>query len=192
MQLIKPLNEIFNRKRIVKDAAIELAETIEQIDSSVTTGAYRIRVINQSELMNELKGAQAAAFNVAGAGWGKYLRADDIFFRVLERGDARLRHLSDLARVRFGVKTGANDFFYVKGEEARQKANGRLLTLSNIASVRRGLTTGANDFFYLNRVAERASDITIVESATGGERAIESKYLSPVVFSLKEIPMHFA
>jgi SAM-dependent methyltransferase len=188
VQLIKPLKGIFNRKRIVKDAAIELAETIEQIDSSVTSGAYRIRVIKQSELMNELKGAQSTAVNIAGAGWGKYLRADDIFFRVLERGDARLRHLSDLARVRFGVKTGANDFFYVKGEEARQKANGRLLTLSNIASVRRGLTTGANDFFYLNRVAERASDITIVESATGGVRAIESKYLSPVVFSLKEIP----
>ena len=187
-QLTRPLKEIFNRKQISKDAAIELAETIEQADSSVTTGAYRIRAINQSELMNELKGAQSTAVNTAGAGWGKYLRADDIFFRVLERGDARLRHLSELARVRFGVKTGANDFFYVKGEGAGQKANGRLLTLGNIASVRRGLTTGANDFFYLNRVAERASDLTIVESAAGGERAIESKYLSPVIFSLKEIP----
>jgi hypothetical protein len=182
VQLIKPLKEIINRKRISSDAAIELAETIEQIDSSVTTSAYRIRAINQAELMNELKGAQPEA------GWGKYLRADDIFFRVLERGDARLRHLAELARVRFGVKTGANEFFYVKGEEARQKTNGRLRTLSNIASVRRGLTTGANDFFYLNRVAERASDITIVKSAAGTEHAIESKYLSPVVFSLKEIP----
>ncbi|HKS40878.1 MAG TPA: N-6 DNA methylase [Blastocatellia bacterium] len=182
VQLIKPLKEIINRKRISSDAAIELAETIEQIDSSVTTSAYRIRAIKQAELMNELKGAQAEA------GWGKYLRAADIFFRVLERGDARLRHLADLARVRFGVKTGANEFFYVKGEEAEQKRNGRLLTLSNIASVRRGLTTGANDFFYLNRIKERASDITIVKSATGTEHAIESKYLSPVVFSLKEIP----
>ncbi len=188
VQLIKPLKEIVNRKRISSDAAIGFAETIEQIDSSRTTSAYRIRVIKQAELMNELKGAQAATLNVAGASWSKYLRADDIFFRVLERGEACLRHLSELARVRFGVKTGANEFFYVKGEASRQKANGGLLSLSNIASVRRGLTTGANDFFYLNRVAGRASNITIVESATGARRAIESKYLSPVVFSLKEIP----
>lgn len=188
VQLIKPLNEILNREPISRDAAIEFAQTIEQTDSSVATDAYRIRAINQAELMGEPSGAQSTASNVAGASWSKYLRADDIFFRVLERGDCRLRHLSDLARVRFGVKTGANDFFYVKGEKAGQKASGRLLTLGNIASVRRGLTTGANDFFYLNRVKERASNITSVESAAGAERAIESKYLSPVVFSLKEIP----
>lgn len=184
VQLIEPLNEIFNRKRIGPDAAIDLAQTIEHLDSSGTTSAYRIRAINQAELLNELRGAQDSARNFTGASWGKYLRADDIFFRVLERGGSRLRHLSDLARVRFGVKTGANDFFYVKGEGPK----GRLLTLSKIARVRRGLTTGANDFFYLNRVKERPSNITVVESATGAEREIESKYLSPVIFSLKEIP----
>jgi SAM-dependent methyltransferase len=187
VQLIKPLNEILNRKQTLSDAAIKLAQTIEQTDSSITTDAYRIRAINQAELMTEPSGAQASVSNVAVAGWGKYLRADDVFFRVLERGGCRLRHLADLARVRFGVKTGANEFFYVKGEEAKEK-NQRLLALSDMASVRRGLTTGANEFFYLSPVKKGAADITIVKSAAGVQRAIESRYLSPVVFSLKEIP----
>lgn len=191
VQLTKPLKEILNRRRIIKDAAIKFAQTIEQTDSSVTTDAYRIRAINQAELIKELSGAQTSTFNVAGAGWGKYLRADDVFFRVLERGGCRLRHLADLARVRFGVKTGANEFFYVKGEQAKdknQKAKSGLLALSDLALVRRGLTTGANEFFYLSPVKKGAANITIVKNATGVERAIESQYLSPVVFSLKEIP----
>jgi hypothetical protein len=191
VQLTRPLNEILNRNRIAADAAIKLARAIERTTSSVTTGTHRIRVINQAGLMNEISGAQASAGNVAGAGWGKYLRADDIFFRVLERGGCRLRHLADLARVRFGVKTGANEFFYLKGGEAKdkgQKAKSGLLALSDMASVRRGLTTGANDFFYLSPVKKGAADLTIVKSAAGVQRAIESQYLSPVVFSLKEIP----
>lgn len=188
VQLVKPLNGIFNREPVGGDAAIELARTIEHADSSVANDAYRIRAINQAELMNKPTGAPSASHKVAGASWSRYLRADDIFFRVLERGNNRLRHLSDLARVRFGVKTGANDFFYVKGGELKEKVDGGLLTLSDIASVRRGLTTGANDFFYLSQVKERATSLTVVRSATGTEHTIESKYLSPVIFSLKEIP----
>ena len=97
------------------------------------------------------------------ASWGKYLRADEVFFRVIERGSGCLRRLSDVAQVRFGVKTGANEFFYVTedGQRAKskgQRANGKgqsggpgLLALADVASVRRGITTGANHFFYLTR-----------------------------------------
>ncbi len=115
--------------------------------------------------------------------WGRFLRADDIFFRVLERGGARLQPLSDLARVRFGVKTGANDFFYVDRRStdngSMAKATGNLRALNEVASVRRGLTTGANDFFYLTQPPSPIPHPPF---------SIESQHLSPVVFSLKEIP----
>jgi hypothetical protein len=51
--------------------------------------------------------------------------------------------------------------------------------LNEVAFVRRGLTTGANDFFYLNQ-----SPIPNPQPPF----SIEPEYLSPVVFSLKEIP----
>ena len=141
-------------------------------------------------------------------GWGKFLRADDVFFRILERGSERLQPLSGLARVRFGVKTGANDFFYVNEDRQEQRERGqrekgkakserRLSELSSLASVRRGLTTGANDFFYLTRRSTKhptpnpqpptPSSIAVIDS-TGSTRAIESRFLTPVIFSLKEIP----
>jgi len=44
---------------------------------------------------------------------GKYLRAPDIFFKILEKGKGKLVRLGDIADVRRGVTTGANEFFYL-------------------------------------------------------------------------------
>jgi type I restriction-modification system DNA methylase subunit len=50
----------------------------------------------------------------AGNKWGgKYLRAPDIFFTILEKGKDKLVRLGDVAEVRFGIKTGENVFFYL-------------------------------------------------------------------------------
>jgi SAM-dependent methyltransferase len=183
VQLLAPLDEMLKSD----GDAVRLARSIESIDASVADSKRRIRVIRQADLISE----QSAASPKTSRGWGKYLRADDIFFRAIDRGSARLRELAELARVRFGVKTGANEFFYVKGQqtnkEKTQSEKNNLLALGDVASVRRGLTTGANEFFYLNKVTPRATGNTMVESATGARRAIESRFLSPVVFSLKEI-----
>jgi methylase of polypeptide subunit release factors len=44
---------------------------------------------------------------------GKYLRAPDIFFTVLEKGKEKLVRLGDTAEVRRGITTGCNEFFYL-------------------------------------------------------------------------------
>lgn len=44
---------------------------------------------------------------------GKFLRAPDIFFTIMEKGKGKLVRLGDIAEVRFGIKTGANEFFYL-------------------------------------------------------------------------------
>ena len=196
--------------------AAALASAIESAGDSLTIDAYRIRTVVQAELMTTCRGGppwapQVAASvfwgghgrpplqAIAGTGWGKYLRADEVFFRVLGRGSSRMRRLSELAQVRFGVKTGANEFFYVtegaKGKGQGAKRNG-LRALRDVASVRRGITTGANEFFYVTTVDEHqvhsptlnAQLLTAVEDFAGKSREIESELLSPVVFSLKEIP----
>jgi type I restriction-modification system DNA methylase subunit len=45
-----------------------------------------------------------------GAKWGKYLRAPEIFFKILEKGKDKLIPLKEVATTRFGIKTGANEF----------------------------------------------------------------------------------
>ncbi len=56
-----------------------------------------------------------------GAKWGKYLRAPEIFFKILEKGKDKLVPLKEVADVRRGFTTGANEFFYLTEEEIKQK-----------------------------------------------------------------------
>lgn len=51
---------------------------------------------------------------------GKYLRAPDIFFTILEKGKDKIVRLGDIAKVSFGIKTGANEFFYLDKEGIAQ------------------------------------------------------------------------
>ncbi|PIU67445.1 MAG: hypothetical protein COS84_04655 [Armatimonadetes bacterium CG07_land_8_20_14_0_80_40_9] len=56
-----------------------------------------------------------------GAKWGKYLRAPDIFFKILEKGKGKLVPLKEVAKVRRGFTTGANEFFYLTEEEIKRR-----------------------------------------------------------------------
>jgi hypothetical protein len=51
---------------------------------------------------------------------GKYLRAPDVYWTIVEKCSERLVRLSDVAEVRFGIKTGANEFFYLRPDAARE------------------------------------------------------------------------
>lgn len=51
---------------------------------------------------------------------GKYLRAPDIYWTILEKGKGKLVRLGDIAEVRFGIKTGANEFFYLDKEKIEE------------------------------------------------------------------------
>ena len=44
---------------------------------------------------------------------GKYLRAPDIYHIILDKCSDKLVRLGDIASVKFGIKTGANAFFYL-------------------------------------------------------------------------------
>jgi len=165
-------------------SALSLAALIRRGEASSIDESYRMRGVAQSELLNA-PGNEPTTSASFERGWGKYLRADEVFFKIIERGGSRLRHLGNMANVRFGLKTGANEFFYVKedgrratadgpgaaargpgarareqtpkGERAKGKGSG-LLALADVASVRRGVTTGANEFFYLNRAGAETDD----------------------------------
>ena len=57
----------------------------------------------------------------AGDKWGgKYLRAPDIYWTILEKGKDKLVRLGDIAEVRRGFTTGANEFFYLDDKQIHQ------------------------------------------------------------------------
>jgi len=101
-----------------------------------------------------------------GAKWGKYLRAPDVFFQILDRGKDKLCRLSEVADVRRGFTTGANAFFYVKDITD---------TLSDAE---------LKQLYGLTR--KKAQNIRVIEAGDGSTHLIEAEYLKPVIQSLKE------
>ena len=99
----------------------------------------------------------------AGSKWGgKYLRAPDIFFTILEKGKGKLVRLGDIAEVRFGIKTGANEFFYLEPVGRTVKEAAELREKDPMAPVR-------------------------VRNGAGWEGEIEAGWLRPVIKSPREI-----
>ena len=69
----------------------------------------------------ELKQAGTRENKYAGDKWGgKYLRAPDIYWTLLEKGKDKLVRLGDIADVRRGFTTGANEFFYLDTERIQE------------------------------------------------------------------------
>lgn len=84
---------------------------IENATAILKTEALRVFPMTAADLLTE--GSEDGQY--VGDKWGgKYLRAPDIFFTILEKGKGKLVRLGDIAEVRRGFTTGANDFFYLE------------------------------------------------------------------------------
>ena len=75
---------------------------------TMETDEFRIRLVPQADLDQELdeKGESSK--------WGLYIRAPQVYFDLLQQAGDKFVPLSDVAEVRFGIKTGINDFFYLE------------------------------------------------------------------------------
>ena len=82
---------------------------IETASERLRTPEHRVYPLLQKLLLETGMDDKA---KYAGDKWGgKYLRAPDIYWHLLEKGQEKLVCLRDVARIRFGIKTGADKFF---------------------------------------------------------------------------------
>jgi len=124
--------------------AADIFRQIEKAQERAVTPEYRVYPVAQKTLLEEgvkqpeaeqntstpidtpervtsrplVKEAQAAY--TANKWGGRYLRAPAIYWTLLEKGKGKLVRLGDIAEVRFGIKTGANEFFYLDTDKVRQ------------------------------------------------------------------------
>ncbi len=120
----------------------DIFKKIERVEERASTAAYRVHTVPQQTLLEEgyegneeetdkdtsLRKTEKAVSMLferqghytANKWGGKYLRAPDIYWIILEKGEGKLVRLGDIAEVNFGIKTGANEFFYLDDTKARQ------------------------------------------------------------------------
>jgi len=102
-------------------------EEIEEFKQKTTRPEYRVFPIKQNELLvdgseitkeTEKKKSRGPLIKTAkyiGNKWGgRYLRAPDIYWTVVEKYKDRLRHLGEVSEICRGITTGCNEFFFLE------------------------------------------------------------------------------
>lgn len=104
-------------------------EEIEEAEGRMSREEFRVMTVPQQQLLEEGMArldeeeetpSKKPVVYAAGKWGGKYLRAPDIYWTIMEKGRDKLVRLGDIAEVRRGFTTGANDFFYLDEKRIEQ------------------------------------------------------------------------
>lgn len=122
VQLKKPLRHFIPKAEKEWDKEVKRLQEIDKLVKLILAHSdyyeneeIRIYPKIQEELWKE--GYDEDLKKYTGSKWGKYVRAPEIFFTIMERGKDLFVPLKEVAEVRRGFTTGANEFFYLTEEE---------------------------------------------------------------------------
>ena len=114
--IIEPSEQLPDAERESRrwSAVDDFVEFVTKNDTYFEDETVRVFTIDQEQLYEE--GYDEEEGKYIGSKWGKFIRAPDIFFKILERGTklGLWIPLKKLAKVRRGFTTGANKFFYLE------------------------------------------------------------------------------
>jgi len=150
-----PLLEIIKKHK----GSDKLKDIIDCTKTNINNEYFRINCIKQQTLQQYSK-------------WTQFLKAPKIYFDILEKGE--FVPLKELADVKFGLKTGCNEFFVVKDVTDKIK-NEQLNTL--VYNVDR-LST-------IKQVKQ--NKLRVVENGFNEFWLIESKFLKPYLKSSRDV-----
>jgi len=106
--------------------------------------------------------------------WGRYLRAPDLYFEIMNRFKGHFVPLGKLSKIRFGVKTGCDDFFMPRDVTAQ-------------ALKKAGTDKEFRKLIGVPREPVENGELKVIEDGAGTWHAIEDEYLKPEVHSLMKV-----
>jgi hypothetical protein len=109
--------------------------------------------------------------------WGRFLRAPDIYFRIMRDYGRRFVKLGEIADIRFGIKSGCDAFFMPRD-----------VTEEVLAEVRKGLPWNDAGLLAPAKLREvESGKVRIVRAGDNTLHPIEAEYLRPEVHSLMQV-----
>ncbi|MBI4662499.1 MAG: N-6 DNA methylase [Verrucomicrobia bacterium] len=111
-----------------------------------------------------------------GGKWGKYLRAPNFYFHIMERYGDRFVPLGEIATIRRGITSGCDAFFMPRNVSAKF-----LEKYSNLDWNDAPLMT------HCQRVEVESGKVKLIEAGDGTVHPVEAKYLAPEVHSLMSV-----
>ena len=111
-----------------------------------------------------------------GGKWGKYLRAPNLYFQIMERYASRFVPLGEIATIRFGVKSGC-DAFFMPRDVSREFLDDYSKLEWNDAPLHT----------HCKRGEVESGEVILVRAGDGTVHPIEKEYLAPEVHSLMSV-----
>ncbi len=146
---------------VLKDAPVEEPEE-DEAEEKVANGGYLNGHSSKSE------GEYAAGK------WGRFLRAPDLYFEIMERFKSQFVPLGQLVDIRFGVKTGCDAFFMPKDVTSQV-----LSTHPDEKEFRKAVGVARQKVF--------EGKLSIVMDGAGAYHPIEPEFIRPELHSLMQV-----
>lgn len=184
VQLRQPIAELLEHDGTVggaMEAADAFRDEILGLTEDTVTGRYRARLVPQAGLWREglemgalLSRAETDEDRYANK-WGRYLRAPDLWFRLVDRAGDRLVPLASLVDIRRGITSGKDAFFLPK--DATPAA------LHEHAD-----PTAFRDAYGAERAVVASGEVAIVACGDrySERRPIEARFLEPIFHGAKD------
>jgi len=163
LQFNKNKIEIFIRKSFPNS----IIESFEKFPTGIAGQTYKVKIRNPHKIivvkLGKLKDKKTFVQNNKILNYlnDNQIPAPKVYFDILEKGGNKFVPLSDLATVKFGLKTGCNDFFIVK--DITSQADDKLLqavvnNIERITTIRQVqnknlclVKNGFNEFWLLEK-----------------------------------------
>jgi hypothetical protein len=131
----KAFEEVLSTKNLIDidtiTSKINGESITDFVKNVVKTNDYRVFPIIQKNLLEDgweypedydkSKNGKFTAGQYESNKWGgKFLRAPDIFYTILEKGRGKLVDLGKIAKVFPGIKSGINEWFYLNQEKIKE------------------------------------------------------------------------
>lgn len=161
------------RKPFEDVVTVDSLSAIYTASEGITTDHYRMRAVSQGKLFleglatepevdgGELDLAALRSIYVGSKWGGKYIRAPDIFFSILERSSGRTRPLGDFLRGERYLNTGGADGFFIITKFSAT-ADQRFYEITNVS--KEGRKNGSPTFLVEREFARPAVKSTDIPS----------------------------
>ena len=118
---INTIISVISRSHGGDDQRIRFVSLRDEFESAISDASKRREMVMSShEIMESSLGTpdRNGRPKFVGDKWGaKYLRAPGIYRTLIAKGQGKFVRLGNVAVVRFGIKTGVNDFFYLSDDD---------------------------------------------------------------------------
>jgi N-6 DNA Methylase len=164
--------EMFARQRAIAGQAVtsEAESEIEEEDETDTSDA-------SDEVRQESTVVSTLPLDYGGGKWGRYLRAPDFYFEVVQEFGTRFTRLGDVAAIKRGITSGCDAFFMPRDvskkllERYGSELEWRMLPLMP----------------HCRRSEVESGAVAIIESGDSTLHPIERQFVRPEVHSLMQV-----